>query len=147
MKKDLKKMFGKKIAKGVIRKHLTMDDGLQSIYSRKMAMDALKTQISRLNIDMARPSTWDIERLIYAIKENVLVRFLGPQLAENAANKYRSILFIEDDAVLTKEDILSKPPLAKLNLELKKVTGDRSVDILMTHVLDLNININNITKK
>lgn len=147
MKKDLKGMFGEKIAGGVIRKHLTMDDGLQSIYSGKMAVDALKTQISRLHIDMAHPTTGDLERLIDAIKENVLVKFLGPQLAEKSANRYRTILFLDEEPVLTKEDILSKPDLEKLNVELEKVINDRSIDIIKAHVLDLNIDMDNITKE
>ncbi len=147
MREDLRKMFGRKIAEGVIRKHLTMNEELQSIYSRKMAMDALKTQISRLNIDMARPCTADIEELIDAIKENVLVKFLGPQLAEKSANKYRSILFLGEVDMPTREEILSNPVLAKMNLELEKVLKDRSIDVLKAHILDLNININNITRR
>jgi len=75
------------------------------------------------------------------------VKFLGPQLAEKSANRYRTILFLDEEPVLTKEDILSKPDLEKLNVELEKVINDRSIDIIKAHVLDLNIDMDNITKE
>ncbi len=48
---------------------------------------------------------------------------------------------------MTRSHILSKPDLEKLNVELEKVINDRSIDIIKAHVLDLNIDMDNITKE